>query len=823
MHKKAVAGIQLSLMIISVFSFAFIISEGELVSGKATKEERVAQAAKTLAFINEGAKIKETIDRMIADGAEASDLEVLKQQKKLKDVTAKAEASDAKHRGMISPAGGGVDAGAVDAAIRDDTIESQIKKEIKSKPDATTSKALAASEEKLTEDLRKADIIEAKLKKAVEDKASDKKIEALLKERDDHKDTMKDDLLAHREADQEANPTVGTSPLSKLFGVKQGGLLDPLMSGIFWAGIVFGAGQVIGSFLGFSGDNTLALSSALSAGVGVYSFLDTATTTQGGILEGTIFGGKTGLLGTATPLAIGVVVAAAVFILMYKDYDTEVMKFDCMTWQAPKKNYDCEVCNDEDLPCSEYRCRSLGQNCEIVNSGTVEEKCVNVNPNDVIPPIIKPNTKKLSPGHTYTDVKQSPPGPGFKIIKTGAKDGCLKAFTPLEFGVDVNEPSQCKIDFNHTESFEDMVSYMGGSNLFLYNHTEVFALPGAKAFEESNFELENGKDLTFYIRCMDKSGNVNEAEYAVTFCMDPTPDTTPPKIKATSVNDKGCIAEDTDSTTVEFYTDEPAQCRWSHVDQIYDDMPNDMSCSMRLYQFNAEQLFTCAAKLEGIARDGTDFYVRCKDQPGMTDENRNKNAESYTFSLRGSSELTLSNIKPNETIFGGVNPMPVELYAETLFGCDNGQAICFYSTTGEDEDYIAFFDTDKEDGIHTQRLDVYEGTQEYYVKCVDSGGNVAESKTTFTVDIDTSAPVIARVYEENDMLKVVTVRNSECSYSFNNCDFTFDEGTAMPYANSPIHVAEWNNEKTYFIKCRDEFLNEEADCSAIVRPSQNFF
>ena len=72
------------------------------------------------------------------------------------------------------------------------------------------------------------------------------------------------------------------------------------------------------------------------------------------------------------------------------------------------------------------------------------------------------------------------------------------------------------------------------------------------------------------------------------------------------------------------------------------------------------------------------------------------------------------------------------------------------------------------------------------------------------------------------MLKIVTVKNSECSYTFDNCDFSFDEGTEMPYADSTVHVAEWNEEQIFYIKCRDEFKNEEADCSAIVRPSQNF-
>lgn len=95
----------------------------------------------------------------------------------------------------------------------------------------------------------------------------------------------------------------------------------------------------------------------------------------------------------------------------------------------------------------------------------------------------------------------------------------MKAFTPLEFGLTINEPAQCKIDFNHTEKFEDMVSYMGGSNLYLYNHSESFRLHSAAALKNGSLIIENGEELTFFVRCRDKNG----AEYAVNFCVDPTP------------------------------------------------------------------------------------------------------------------------------------------------------------------------------------------------------------------------------------------------------------------------------------------------------------
>ena len=214
--------------------------------------------------------------------------------------------------------------------------------------------------------------------------------------------------------------------------------------------------------------------------------------------------------------------------------------------------------------------------------------------------------------------------------------------------------------------------------------------------------------------------------------------------------------------------------------------------------------------------------MRCKDQPGAEENDRNTNAQSFKFSLRGSTALTMSNSRPNGTIFGAVRPAPVELYTETRFGCDDGVAICSYATVDNDGAYIAFFDTGAEDGIHTQRLDLDAGNHQYFIKCVDGGGNVVKDTLDFRVEIDENAPVVARVYEEDNLLKIVTVRDSECVYTFDGCEYSFQEGTVMPYANSSVHVTEWNEDETFYIKCRDEFRNEDADCSIIVRPSRDF-
>lgn len=628
--------------------------------------------------------------------------------------------------------------------------------------------------------------------------------------------------------------TTSSSTASKYLGIKYktaeaakaagksswqvvGSGIDAVASGIQWAFIAYSAGTMVGDLFGLSQKNSQALGTSLAAGLGTYQILDTYAFGESSFFGPESFAGK--YLGPHAG-AIGIGVGALVFLSTYKDEKIKTVEFNCMPWQAPIGGENCEVCNDGSLPCSEYRCQSLGQSCEIVNEGTTDEKCVYVNPHDVDAPIIRPNYDELTTGHAYKNVKTSPPGPGFEVVNTASRDGCLKAFTPLQFGLTLNEPAQCKIDTNHTESFDEMRAYIGGSNLYSYNHSERLNLPGAKDLSASGFVLENGKDMTFFMRCQDKNGNTNEAEYALKFCVDPSPDTTAPSIEATSVANGGCVAEDATTSEVVFYVNEPSVCRWSFQDSDYELMTEEMVCSNSYNTINAVQLFPCRTTLTGISKEPVTYYVRCKDQQGKEEKDRNVNRESFEFVLKGSDVLIMKNLKPNESVSGGVSPAPIELYVETLYGCLEGRAVCSWSE--DNVNYVEFFDTNNEDGISTQVLNLEDGMHEIFVRCIDAGGNVAEDVAEFEVNIETGAPVIARVYEEDGMLKVVTTRDSECSYSLDSCDFSFSEGTEMPYGNTSIHVTDWSEDNTYYIKCRDEFLNEAADCSLVVRPTENF-
>ncbi len=609
-----------------------------------------------------------------------------------------------------------------------------------------------------------------------------------------------------------------------------GGFMDAALSGVMYAAIFYAIGQLGGSLLGMDKEQTKAISTALAGGAFTYNFLTKYRAI--GLDTGFFAAGEKGFLGLGG-LGWATVASAVIFVVMYKKTSTETVEFKCLPWQAPssKNNgQDCEKCNEDINPCSEYRCKSLGQSCELLNAGTGQEKCVWKNPQDAKSPGIIPWEDVLTEGYKYTDVRIRPPGDGsepgrMRIVNENSEDGCVKAFTPLEFGITTtgpdgeSEPAQCKIDYNHTLKFDDMGFWFGESNLFLYNHSQKLSLPSPAAIAAEAPELQHDGTYTLYVRCKDANGNENKDEFAIRFCVEKGPDTTPPKIESTSIANGMPVKYNQSSVDLEVYVNEPADCRWSREDRDYDNMENEMNCLNKVWEMNNNLVYTCKTTLTGMQdRIENKFYFRCKDQPTAAEEDRNKNMQGYLFTLFGTEPLNIIDVKPNGTIKGNTDVVSIWLEVETANGYNNGDAICYYGETGKENDYIEFRETGT--AFHKQRLDLVAESYVYYIKCVDLGGNRDDNKTEFTVEVDRTAPLIARAYKENELLKIITTEDSTCRYDIKSCNFLFDDGVDMPYANQTEHFAEWKTENTYFIRCSDVYGNQPLpnSCTMIVRP-----
>jgi hypothetical protein len=620
-----------------------------------------------------------------------------------------------------------------------------------------------------------------------------------------------------------AAPTgVGGTIANAIFGTTEG-LGANLVKGAVWAGVAYGAGQLIGGLAGMDTSQTAGLSNALAAGAFAMRFTETQGWAGPGLFakEGakSIFG-----LGS---FGVGLVVAGIMFAATYKEESKEYVSFTCEPWQAPIGGADCEKCNDAP-GCSDYKCRSLGQACKLLNVGTTEERCAWVNPKDAKSPGISPWENILTEGYVYSDVRIRPPGDGSEpgrmtIEKKGG--GCVEAFTPIEFGIVTtgpdgeDEPAQCMIDYNHTENYTDMTYKMGESDIYGYNHSQKLSLPSPSSVKAAAPGLEHDGTYSLYVRCRDANGNENKDEFVVRFCVDPSQDTTPPKIEGTSIANGMPVKFNQSTVNIDVYVNEPSECRWSRDDKSYDQMETPMQCSNKFWEMNNNLVYTCKTNLTGVkSRQDNVFYFRCKDQPGAEETKRNKMEQSYKYTLIGTEPLNIIDVKPNGTIKGSTSVVSVNVEVKTSNGYKNGEAICYFSETQNEADYVKFFETGT--SKHTQRLDLAEGNYKYYIKCLDLGGNRDDNSTEFTVDVDTESPTIVRVYQENLLLKLITAEDSNCKYSIDNCNFKFEDGLDMPYPNQTEHFAEWKTENTYYIRCSDEYGNIPVSntCSLIVRP-----
>lgn len=619
-------------------------------------------------------------------------------------------------------------------------------------------------------------------------------------------------------------PPVETPGNYKAFGVLDTGLIEGgagahLLQGVVWAGVVYGAARFIGPLVGLDDKNSNTLGLAGAAGIMSYKaslalFGKSTVTSTGGPggawIKPLLTNGQAGL--------IGIGVAVAIFVLLYKKASKKMVSFECLPYEPPLGGSQCEECNKDPFrPCSEYRCKSLGQACELLNKGNAgKEQCAWVSKFDVNSPTITPWNQVLSPnGLKYIqDTSVRPPALGVKVVSANA-GGCLQAFTPLKFGIQTNEPAQCKIDYNHTTKFDEMAYYFGESNYYEYNHTQIMRLPAPDNSPNATVAapiLKNDGTFSLYVRCRDANGNENVDEYSISFCVDKSPDTTPPIVEGTSISTGSPVRFGSDSVPIEVYVNEPAECKWSQEDKAYEDMENGMTCSEDAKQVNNNVVYYCGADLTGVKdRASNKYFFRCKDQPDKEEADRNVMKQSYQLTLRGSQPLNIIKTAPNETIYGSTSAVNVDLEVETSNGAEEGKAACYFSTSTNLDSFIPMFETNS--FKHKQTLTLGTGDYTYQFRCVDAGGNTAAGNTSFSVIVDKQAPIVTRAY--NDLgavaLKVVTNEDAECSYSLTTCNFNIDEGIKMvynPVSDKRSLFAEWKPTAVYHIRCKDGYGNE---------------
>lgn len=498
----------------------------------------------------------------------------------------------------------------------------------------------------------------------------------------------------------------------------------------------------------------------------------------------------------------------------------------CSPWVAPRETDRCEECNpnfyiDEDetktsfrasLACSEYRCKSLGQSCELLNKGTEEETCVSISKYDANSPTIVPWIEAFD--ENYRPFIKEVSG-GLEVTQE------YPIYSTIKIGIQTNEPSQCKMSFEHSQLYDDMPSYYFGGSNYNYFHEQLIAYPDTKNVTDGDFlELtKGGSEYQIFIRCVDAVGNSNDKDYVIKMYVSKEPDLTAPVILSTSVGQEVYINSGVNDTEMTVFTNEPSECRWSWIDQKYTDMPDTNTCKS-LTQPDVLNNYDCLFSQDGSGNMGQgisginlkggqfkDIFVKCQDFAG------NYNMESYKVRMKGSDALKITNVLPKGDIFTSERMFNVTLQVGTDGGAElEGQSICKFTSQetlknnvqGMDSTFI----TTGNVSIHEQPLYLVSGQHTFYVGCYDVAGNVVYNQTSFSILADTTAPIVQRVYEDTSIQpSIVNVELNEdglCQYSIDE-PFNYGEGIDMIKDGNVFKVQ--GGEPRYYIACRDVYEN----------------
>ncbi|MFH1325476.1 MAG: hypothetical protein ABIH49_01745 [archaeon] len=535
----------------------------------------------------------------------------------------------------------------------------------------------------------------------------------------------------------------------------------------------------------------------------------------------------------ASVAAIIAVIAAVIYVVLralnYGEIRTIDIGFECKPWRAPIGNGDCNACNTGITPCTEYKCQSLGSNCELINERTENNKlCIDTG-NDNNPPEI------------------------LGITTESDYEGCIPESKKVNISFTTDEPAYCKYD-SHTIQLNPAENYENVLNDYRYEfavpenenadfglmHNATITMPLISNEDVYNFnEAELTGDYSIFFRCVDSGGVFTIDEEKIDLCISSEDISAPDMGAADFVPDDGSyLAYEETSSLLEIRFEEPVDmCKYSLTSGTkYDDMVNEIPCVA------SGSSSSCNTELTNLQPGENKFYIRCNDTRG------NPNNQDFEYNLFVTENpleidgLKLSYVVPatgnnEEVVFDlGENPaakdisvggdVKFDLEIETSGGADNGNAMCEYQWTSADGNpkWVGLLETNSD--YHKQEnLILTSGNYNIPVRCRDTvvNENEATANMEFILSNDGDYPLVVRAYKESGKLKLLTSEDAQCVYSWNDdleCGFNFDDGTLMTSAGfDKEHSTGWNEGKTYYVRCRDIWENMKSDgCGIKVSP-----
>ncbi len=503
----------------------------------------------------------------------------------------------------------------------------------------------------------------------------------------------------------------------------------------------------------------------------------------------------------------------------------------CSPWVQPQvANKDqCEACNPDFksyidangkptninalLGCSEYRCKSLGASCELINTGTTDERCISSSKYDVNPPHIEAWTEGFDATYRQS-LKPVTGAEGILIDKE------IPIYQKVVLALKTDQPAQCKMSFTHGVTYDKMDPAYFGSPTYTTQHMQSIFWPSqANATNQKVTFNQGGGDYQLYVRCSNPKGIVNANDFVIHMKISKEPDLTAPQILTTSLGNEAYLTAGQNKTDVTLYVNEPAQCRWSLSPQDYKDMAQAHTCKVT----NPDRLgeFPCSFAGSGAAfigpapelqtdRAGTTgfVYFKCQD---LATPKPNIMVQPFKLTLRGSNPLNITSILPSGDIFTSLAIENITLKVTTDNGAlIDGKSVCKYTqresfknSIQHMDDFFAVTNTSS----HTQRLVLPTGDHTFYAGCADIAGNTAYTSTSFHVLADVHPPRILTSYKTDQPRQFVIVvdEDAACEYSTSNPTFAYGEGSKM-IKDGTTHTTT-DDASTYYVRCKDAYQN----------------
>lgn len=275
--------------------------------------------------------------------------------------------------------------------------------------------------------------------------------------------------------------------------------------------------------------------------------------------------------------------------------------------------------------------------------------------------------------------------------------------------VSTNEAASCRYSW-FDKAYEAMTLPFSTSN---------------KLYHTASAQLSNLGYYSYYVRCQDVSGNVNQVAGRISFryasnapayvAPKTTPaavvtpaDTAPPAISVPEPSGEITTA----AVKISCVTDEAATCRYGKTDIDYDSlsdaMDDDGTRHSKEITLDAPGEYT--------------YYVRCKDEKN----NKNTASSKISFNYAAPGGPEISDLQPTGAIFQN----NVALIVTT-----DKPADCRYSDSDIDFDQMGdSFDTN-DGSLHQATVDLPDyGPYAYYVRCRDKNGNKDDKSETINFE-----------------------------------------------------------------------------------------